>query len=156
MVYENYKIYGPYLNKKDNRLRSILVSPDNKKLTISYPKYLMEVHLDRYLEDDETVHHIDGNPLNNDIKNLQVIKRSEHVSNDVMRNSDVTVKCKYCGKEFIIKGSTINNRNRSDREFHGYFCSKKCSGKYGRSIQLGLIKHTTEDKVVPDKRKRRG
>ena len=156
MVYENYKIYGPYLNKKDNRLRSILVSPDNKKLTISYPKYLMEVHLDRYLEDDETVHHIDGNPLNNDIKNLQVIKRSEHISNDVMRNSDITVKCKYCGKEFIIKGSTINNRNRSDREFHGYFCSKKCSGKYGRSIQLGLIKHTTEDKVVPDKRKRRG
>lgn len=116
----------------------------------------MEVHLDRYLEDDETVHHIDGNPLNNDIKNLQVIKRSEHISNDVIRNSDITVKCKYCGKEFIIKGSTINNRNRSDREFHGYFCSKKCSGKYGRSIQLGLIKHTTEDKVVPDKRKRHG
>ena len=116
----------------------------------------MEVHLDRYLEDDETVHHIDENPLNNDIKNLQIIKRSEHVSNDVMRNSDITVKCKYCGKEFIIKGSTINNRNRSDREFHGYFCSKKCSGKYGRSIQLRLIKHTTEDKVVPDKRKRRG
>jgi endogenous inhibitor of DNA gyrase (YacG/DUF329 family) len=116
----------------------------------------MEVHLDRYLEDDETVHHIDGNPLNNDIKNLRVIKRSEHISNDVMRNSDITVKCKYCGKEFIIKGSTINNRNRSDREFHGYFCSKKCSGKYGRFIQLGLIKHTTEDKVVPDKRKRRG
>jgi len=156
LVYENYKIYGPYLNKKDNRLRSVLVSPDNKRLTISYPKYLMEVYLDRYLEDDETVHHIDGNPLNNDIKNLQIIKRSEHVSNDVMRNSDITVKCKYCGKEFTIKGSTINNRNRSDREFHGYFCSKECSGKYGRSIQLGLIKHTTEDKVVPDKRKRRG
>ena len=41
-----------------------------KRITLSYPKYLIEVHLDRYLEKEETVDHIDGNFLNNVISNL--------------------------------------------------------------------------------------
>ena len=153
MVYENCKLYGPYINKKDNRLRCVIQFPNGKKKTVSYPKYLMEVHLGRYLEVNETVDHIDGNPLNNNIDNLQILDRKEHCYNDANRNQDITVKCKYCGKEFQIKGETINNRNRKDRHQSGYFCSKECSGKYGKQIQLGLIEHTTEDKVVPNKYK---
>ena len=72
MVYENCRFYGPYLNKKDNRLRCIVVFPDRVKRTISYPKYLMEVHLDRYLEEDETIDHIDGNPLNRELNYMIV------------------------------------------------------------------------------------
>ena len=153
MIYENCKLYGPYINKKDNRLRCVIAFPNGKKKTISYPKYLMEVHLGRYLEVNETVDHIDGNPLNNNIENLQILDRKEHCYKDVKRNQDVIVKCKYCGKEFKIKGQTIGNRNRKDRHQSGYFCSKKCSGKYGKQIQLGLTKHTSEDKVVPNKYK---
>lgn len=63
MVYENYKVYGPYLNKKDNRLRCNLVFKNKMKI-ISYPKYLIEVYLDRYLDKDETVDHIDRNRHN--------------------------------------------------------------------------------------------
>lgn len=66
----------------------------------------MEVHLDRYLEENETIDHIDGNPLNNSIDNLRVLDRKTHSTNDVYRNKDVVVKCAYCGKEFTIKGST--------------------------------------------------
>ncbi len=32
-----------------------------------------------------------------------------------------------------------------------YFCSKTCSGKYGREIQLGLRKHSKEDVILPEK-----
>lgn len=110
---------------------------------------MIEVHLDRYLEENETVDHIDGNFLNNDLSNLQVIDRYEHCYNDVYRNKDVIVKCQYCGKEFKIKGSAISQRNRTDRHQSGYFCSKQCSGKYGKDIQLGIKKHTTVDRVVP-------
>jgi hypothetical protein len=151
MVYENCKFYGPYSNSKDGRLRCIVVFPDNTKKTISYPKYLMEVHLDRYLAENETIDHIDGNFLNNDLSNLQVIDRQKHSYNDVYRNEDITVKCQYCGKEFIIKGSTIRQRNRTDRHQSGYFCSKQCSGKYGRDIQRGIIEHDTVDRVTPSK-----
>ena len=68
MIYENViKVRGPYKSSKDNRLRCILVFSDKTTKTISYPKYLMEIHLNRYLLENETVDHIDGNPLNNTI-----------------------------------------------------------------------------------------
>lgn len=151
MVYENCKMYGPYNNSKDGRLRCIIVFPDNKKKTISYPKYLMEVHIGRYLDVDETIDHIDGNFLNNNINNLRIINRKQYAVEDAVRNKNVIVKCQYCGKEFTIKGSTLHRRNRKDRQQSGYFCSKKCSGKYGADIQHGLINPTIVDRIVADK-----
>lgn len=150
MVYENCKIYGPYSSKKDRRLRIFVIFPDEKRTTISYPKYLMEVHLNKYLEPNETVDHIDGNFLNNEISNLQILDRKIHCCNDANRNKDVTVTCMYCGKSFTIKGNTIRNRNRTDKHQSGYFCSKVCSGKYGKQIQLGLKQHQIVNKIKPD------
>ena len=141
-VYENMKKFrGPYLGK-DNRLRSIIELNDGTKIFKSYPKYLMEKHWDRYLSKDETVDHIDGNPLNNDISNLRVISRREHASRDAVRNEDVEAICAYCGKKFIIPGNKLSNRNRSDgkRKQTGYFCSKQCAGKYGAEVQNGRRK----------------
>lgn len=139
-VYENCEVRGPYLGK-DNRLRINVVYPDKRRTVMSYPKYLMEKHLDRYLEKNETVDHIDGNPLNNDISNLQVLDRKQHCYADAIRNKDITAVCAFCGKEFIIKGSTIRNRcrNRRDRFSSGPFCSKQCSGRYGAEIQNGRM-----------------
>ena len=56
MVYENCKFYGPYQSKKDKRLRCLLIYPNGKRITLSYPKYLIEVHLDRYLEKEQQAH----------------------------------------------------------------------------------------------------
>ena len=153
-VYENCRLYGPYKSKKDNRLRIQVIFSDGRRTYMSYPKYLMEVHLGRYLEKDETVHHIDGNPLNNDISNLTVIDRAEHANNDAIRNKNITVICQYCGKEFTIPGSKVRGRNRADRHQSGYFCSRECTGKYGNAVQHGKIKPTTVDRVVPEKYKR--
>lgn len=152
MVYENLKrVCGPYLCKADGRLRIKLVFNDNTSRSMSYPKYLMEKYLDRYLEEDETVDHIDGNPLNNDLKNLRVLPRKEHCYNDCIRNKDVIVKCTYCGKEFTIPGSKLHSRNRKDRHQSGYFCSRACSGKYGAEIQNGKRSHCITDRVIPEK-----
>ena len=102
-VYENCRLYGPYKSKKDNRLRIQVIFSDGRRTYMSYPKYLMEVHLGRYLEKDETVHHIDGNPLNNDISNLTVIDRAEHANNDAIRNKNITVILKINNKNNIKK-----------------------------------------------------
>lgn len=151
MVYDEViKVEGP--NKgKDNRLRIRLVYRDGKIILKSYPRYLLEKHLDRYLDKDEQVDHIDGNPLNNEISNLQIIKFKEHQKLDVLRNKDVEVECTYCGKKFTIKGSKIAERNRKDRHQSGYFCSRSCSGKYGREIQSNKRQHVKKDRVIPIK-----
>lgn len=152
MIYEDLiKVRGPYKSTKDNRLRCILVFKDKTTKSMSYPKYLMEVHLNRYLEENETIDHIDGNPLNNDISNLRILDRKEHCKNDVYKNLDITVTCTYCGKEFIIPGNKIHNRNRKDRHQSGYFCSKQCSGKYGREIQNHKRTHVIIEKVIAEK-----
>lgn len=41
-------------------------------------RLVMEKHLGRYLTDDEVVHHIDHDKLNNKISNLQLLSKSEH------------------------------------------------------------------------------
>lgn len=151
-MYENYRFYGPY-TAKDGRLRIIGVDSNKVKHTISYPKYLMEQHLGRYLEDNEQVDHIDGNPLNNNINNLQIKLLGEHQALDSWRNKDVLVCCAFCGKPFIIKGSELHSKNRKDRHQSGYYCSRSCSGKYGRMIQLGLLNHTIKPRIIPSKYK---
>lgn len=131
-------MYGPYLSKKDNRLRIIYVE-NNTKTTISYPKYLIEISLDRYLTEMETVHHIDGNPLNNDLSNLTILNRSEHAKFDAKKVKDKTLICQWCNKEFLVKGSKLRQRLREDKNSNS-FCSKSCTGKYGTFIQKGNIK----------------
>lgn len=48
--------------------------------TIREHRLLMENHIGRKLLPSENVHHIDGNTLNNDIENLQIIQHGEHSS----------------------------------------------------------------------------
>jgi hypothetical protein len=41
-------------------------------------RLVMEKHLGRPLLSTEHIHHIDGNPKNNDISNLKIVSNSEH------------------------------------------------------------------------------
>ena len=59
----------------DGRIR--VYDPETKKVR-SYPRYVMEQHIGRSLSSNEDVHHIDENPLNNDISNLKIIAHGEH------------------------------------------------------------------------------
>ena len=136
-VYEDYEIKNIYENK-DGRLR-VYISNGKKHKVISYPKFLLEKYLNRYLTDTETVHHRDGNPLNNDIENLEVLERKIHCAKDVIRNRPVRFACPECGKEFILEGKrlcdAISNRKRHRA---GPFCNKHCAGKYGAKVQNGM------------------
>lgn len=51
----------------------------NGKLTYEH-KEVMENYLGRSIEKDEVVHHIDGNPFNNNIDNLELLTRGVHTT----------------------------------------------------------------------------
>jgi hypothetical protein len=136
MVYENCKIYGPY-STKDQRLRIVVKFPDGIKRTVSYPKYLMEKHLDRYLALNETVDHIDCDFLNNELSNLRVLIRSDHSYLDVKRRKIENFKCLICNNEFSLDGKKLNDATQNRLKGKtGPFCSKSCAGKYGKLVQL--------------------
>ena len=124
-LYSGFKVYGPYTRKSDGRqivrLRAV-DKPHNMK-TISYPKYLVEVYLDRTLNPDEVVDHIDGDFLNNDLSNLRIVDRSTHTKSHQNLKVSQCKFCVVCGKEFQSKsGKRIT-------------CgSKSCAGKLAHII----------------------
>lgn len=141
-VYENCKIYGPYIGNVDGRKRVVVIFPDKQRKTVSYPKFLIEKYLGRYLNNDETVDHIDRNINNNSINNLQVINRKNHSELDAKRIKDVLANCSYCNKEFLILGKNIRNHQRKNNLL---FCSDMCKGLYATDIQNNKIINILED-----------
>ena len=45
---------------------------------IAFHRHVVELQIGRKLTSNEVVHHVDGNPLNNDPANLVVLTRAEH------------------------------------------------------------------------------
>lgn len=139
MIYEEYEAKKIYQNK-DGRFRIYLAKFKQAK-TISYPKYLMEIHLGRYLDDDETVDHIDEDFTNNNINNLRVLKRKIHCKNDALRNKPMSFVCPECGIEFVLFGDKLHDASCNRKKGKaGPFCGRSCAGKYGQKIQYGLEK----------------
>lgn len=69
------KIYGPYKVKiKKYWRRLVIIRFSDKTCTsMSYARWLMIQHLQRNLTSEEHVDHIDENPLNDVITNLQIL-----------------------------------------------------------------------------------
>lgn len=122
----------------DNRVRGYI--PGTSRIT-SYPRILMSNYLGRTLKPNDQVHHMDGNPLNNDIDNLLVLPRELHDlihEHDYRKYYDRIAICNYCGKEFVWKAHSqqqyyMNSKRR--KNMRGPFCSKSCAGKFGTDEQ---------------------
>jgi hypothetical protein len=149
MVYEGCKIYGPY-DRADGRQHVIAIFGDGTRKTVSYPKYLTEKRLGRYLEASETVDHIDGDVANNDPSNLRVLDRSAHVSQDVKRLEPQEFECPMCSDPFILDGRKLGRAVQfRKRGKAGPFCGKSCAGKYGAEVQNGRMDPLDVETIDP-------
>lgn len=138
--YEGCKVTGPYIRNVDGRYL-ITITKNKKRRTISYPKYLMDMHLGRYLSLNEHVHHMDENPTNNDINNLEVKTASEHARDHHLKYKDlIRVQCVQCDVIFEMSPKQQAEWNKTSRKRHkvkvGPFCSKQCVGRYRQIKQM--------------------
>jgi hypothetical protein len=130
-----YIVYGPYNNSKDGRYRVVLYDGE-RKITRQYSKLKMEIKIGCRLGRDETVAHLDDNFHNDKYYNLAVIPRINHAAQDAIRVKRSKVTCAWCGNIFYpTRGQ--------DYKKAGPFCSRRCTGYYGVSVQNGgnKIKH---------------
>ena len=135
---------------KDGRVRAY-----NKiaKTVTSYPRIVMENFLDRKLLKTEDVHHKDGNPLNNDPSNLEVIDHREHTRQHGLKQKhkykNKKMTCPVCNKSFIWTEKQQSGFYSHTKTGNGPFCSKRCSGIYGTRLQ-----YNNGENITPDNLKR--
>src|SRR5258708_14155411 len=86
-LYPEYdRLYGPFRRKQDGRKHVCLYKTITKdKLTISYPKLLIELITGRKLAPWETVDHIDGNFTNDRLENLQILPRLDNAKKSMIK-----------------------------------------------------------------------
>jgi hypothetical protein len=97
--------------------RTRLIWREGKKVRAH--RWIMEQHLGRKLALSEHVHHINGDPLDNRLENLVVLRQSAHIRLHNQRYPDVK-KCVVCGKEY-----TAPNRKRQRSKC----CSAECASE---------------------------
>ena len=112
------------------RRRVDLIISRNDRTTISYARYLMCVKIGYVLSNDYEVDHIDGNCNNDEILNLQILTKEEHLLKTVReattgRNMK-TLLCVCCGCEFEREVRNI----KSDRSI----CSRSCNGRLSTNV----------------------
>jgi len=139
-MYEQYKVYGPYKSEKDGRLRCVLVDKLTKrKVTISYPKFLYEKHFNIAVPVGYDVHHKDADYTNNNISNLEIIKKDKHAKLHAPESKYdifVTDVCIQCGVSISLNQSQQRTRASNVKKGKaGPFCSRECSGEYGTDVQ---------------------
>lgn len=142
-------VYGPYSNKTNNGRQHIILTNNSfrhkdkrYKKTVSYPKIIYELFINKRLNENETIDHIDKNFLNNEIDNLQVLERQEHSRLDAKRRKPIFYNCDWCGKHFQLTVHQLR-KNAINK-----FCSKSCVGKHGTEIQYKrLIKNTHKKEI---------
>lgn len=82
--YEDCTVFGPY-ERKDGRSHVVIEDAEGNRKVVSYPRYLVEVELGKYLNPEDDVHHIDENFRNNALSNLRVWNKSDHLKSHKKR-----------------------------------------------------------------------
>ncbi len=107
-----------------------------------YPlhRVVLENRLGRLLTSNEIAHHRDENKNNNNPENLEVKTWSTHSKHHGLERFPLqTLKCRVCGKDFILSYRKANYRKNPKKT--GVYCSRSCASKgsykVGKRIKTG-------------------
>ena len=106
--------YHVYQNK-DGRTR--IYDKKTHKVT-SYPRFIMSKYLGRTLKPEDQIHHIDGDPTNNDINNLTVDQIRDYMVRLQLKAYEISeVKDKSAFKAEVAEILEKEIKSRSNESF---------------------------------------
>lgn len=99
----------------------------NKAGKVYEHRYVMSVHLGRWLSSDEVVHHKDKDRTNNDINNLELTNARDHAILHAIENGTeyIDVHCLHCNKQFTTTACKVKK-----------FCSNLCASLHSRKFEV--------------------
>lgn len=118
---------GYVVTNPEGRKTLILWNSSKDRSSTQYARYLLAVHLGRYLTKDETVDHIDGNKQNDDLNNLQILSLAENTRKTHCK-PPYELDCPICGIHFTKPRSSIRNAEAREKALNNNMCcSLKCA-----------------------------
>ena len=110
-------------NRKHKLINNGYVIVKKNDSWIYQHRYVFAKHIGRELLSKEVIHHIDHDPLNNDIDNLELLSIVDHVRRHHLGLKDdskyVTKQCPICDVDF-------NRRKKLIERYKTSYCSAKC------------------------------
>lgn len=140
------RLFGPYLNK-NGRIYVIREYEDGSRKNTAFARHLLEVHLNRELVGDETADHINEDPTDDRIENIQLLRLLPNIYKNIEMSGKKTQMGSFVceGCEVAFERPLYDLRHQLKYGFAGVrFCGHKCSQKH-RSV-LG---HTTNTYTCP-------
>lgn len=104
----------------DKRRTVILYNSNQQRSSVSYARYLMCVHLKRYLTENEHVDHKDNDKTNDLLSNLQILTPLQNAQKSAKGETLHDFICPVCKKEFKLTARQSHKTNPT--------CSRKCGG----------------------------
>jgi len=124
----------------------VVVYRGERRETTLYSRYLMERHLGRRLEPHEHVDHINDDPTDDRIENLQIISQLENtLKYHALHPKEMwDLSCLECGVSFQRLAKDCRKGQKAGKV--GPFCGRSCAGKGTRR----KAKKDEENRVLPD------
>lgn len=129
--------FGPYQTNSGHWFWTDYVKGSGRKgkrKTVLVHREIMEQHLGRKLGPDEVVHHIDHNPSNNVLSNLEVKSVEEHGRHHARPAEMVEIICPC--DAVVMKPARQIRQNQGSQGKAGPFCSKSCAARWSRRKQI--------------------
>lgn len=119
---------GYLVTNPEGRKTLILYNSTSDRSSTQYARYLKAVQIGRYLTNEETVDHINGDKTDDSIENLQILSMLEN-NRKTHCLPDIILTCPICKVVFTRTRSAL--RGKRDRAAQGKItCSRSCGGKY--------------------------
>jgi hypothetical protein len=156
--YDGYYIYAPRHHEKENRYYVTMfpIEGEKKQINTAYARYLFSVHTKQRYAKCMEIDHIDGDPTNDVISNLQILSKDEnarkHLIDRGIAHATVDIKCPECNQVFTRR------RSQTYLSKGGIFtaCSRKCSGTFRQRLQVAtpdtmpLLTHQIDTALIKE------
>lgn len=112
---------GYLVTNKENRRMLCLFNSKQDRTTISFARYLVSVKEKRFLESNEHVDHIDNDPTNDSLNNLQILSPTENNRKSHKKGETMySFVCPVCHKDFQLSARQSHKKTPT--------CSRRCGG----------------------------
>lgn len=123
---------GRYIDKFGYVVVWVESHPKAYKHTIREHILVMEKHIGRYLNDDEEVHHINGNKQDNRIENLKLVTKIEHsIIHQRLRYPKEVMDARRC----VLCSKQTYTESKGHRGWYKYKDGYMCKRCYDKNIR---------------------